>query len=739
MSECPSAERLASNEMTPEERATWLDHAAACSQCHAIAMVMSSSPGTGGPAEASERIGRFVLGRELGRGAMGTVYAAEDPELARPIALKVLHDATAADRLRREARALARLDHPNVVRVYDVGMTGEHAFVAMELIAGENLRHWLQAEPRKLPEIVDVLVQAGRGLAAAHAAGIVHRDFKPDNVLVAPGRVVVGDFGLSRLGGELGERSVTSSLDVISEDKLTVTGAVIGTPAYMAPEQATGDATPASDQFAFCVAAWEALFGARPFSGTTLREMRDQASAGRVLRPVGAAVPRRIERALRRGLAARSEDRFASMDALLAAIAPRRGRWVIAVALALVVIAVGAWWLAASRPQADPCVREGNAIFADWTDAARERVRAALGEQRAAQLAHYANAWRDARVALCRAPSTADPAEVERRAARTVCYDRARVELARWLRNPSATLSAPGRTIPLAACDNVALAEAPGTAADPRGCGCPYSPCVEGKCTGECNARAFRMVGPIPGIAVPGRQEALCGATSDGARILYLAGQRCALDHLYIADRVGDRYESFDLSPQLERHDVVIREGCCTISRDGTALLVERKSAPGFIRFPLAGTTIGPADATTATQLTDGTRAMMPVLSRDDRELYFLTYVLERGELYRAARPAPDAPFGKGVAVVGRAGTYENATGISDDGLTLFMSSEWATRALVRESIDEAFGDPAISVPPPRLPGWRAIPIQGCQQLVTTITPGGCESEEPTLFEATQM
>ena len=737
--ECPSAERLASNEMTREERNAWLDHAAVCSRCHAIAMVMSTGPGE--PVEPSERIGRFVIGRELGRGAMGTVFAAEDPELARPIAIKVLHDATAADRLRREARALARLDHPNVVRVYDVGVTGEHAFVAMELIAGENLRQWLQAAPRSLPEIIDVFLQAGRGLAAAHAAGIVHRDFKPDNVLVAPGRVVVGDFGLSRLGGELVTSTGTSSLDVPSEDKLTVTGAVIGTPAYMAPEQATGDATPASDQFAFCVAAWEALFGARPFSGTTLREMREQASAGRVLRPVGATVPRRIERALRRGLSARSEERFETMDALLAAIAPRRRGWMIAASAAVVAIAALAWWQL-SRPQADPCEREGTAIFADWTDAARDRVRTALGEDRSAQITRYAEAWRDARTALCRAPSTTDPAEVEQRAARTACYERARVELARWLRNPAVPQYGQlgqGRMIPLAACENVALTEAPGTAADPRGCGCPYSPCGDGTCTGECSARAFRMVGPLPGIALPGRQEAVCGATSDGARLLYLAGQRCGLDHLYIADRIGDHYESFDLTPQLGGHDVIVREGCCTLSRDGRAVLVERKSAPGFIRFPLDGTTLGAPDTATATRLTDGTRAWMPVLSRDDRELYFLTDLLERAWLYKSVRPAPDAPFGHGTKVAGRAETYEYATGISDDGLTLFMASEFSTRPLVRESVEAGFGDLGLTIPPARLPGWRAIPIQGCRQLVTTVTPGGCESEQPTLFEAVQM
>src|SRR5205085_9450724 len=256
---------------------------------------------------------------------------------------------------------------------------------------------------------------------------------------------------------------------------------------------------------AFCVAAWEALFGARPFSGTTLREMREQASAGRVLRPVGAAVPRRIERALRRGLSARAEDRFASMDALLAAITPRRRRWAIAAGAALVATALVTWW-ALSRTPADPCVRAGNAIYEEWTDATRERVRSALGADAVAQFTRYAETWRDARVASCRAPATTDLGELERRAARSACYERARLEFARWMRDPErSSVLTQGRTIPLAACESgVALSEAPGTAADPRGCGCPYSPCnVEtSTCTGECNARAFRLVGPVPGVAV---------------------------------------------------------------------------------------------------------------------------------------------------------------------------------------------------------------------------------------------
>src|SRR5262249_4840316 len=178
----------------------------------------------------------------------GVVYAANDPELGGQVALKLLKTALDQERLVREARALARVSHPNVVAVHDVGRWKERVFIAMELVRGRDLRAWLRERRRRWPEVVDVFIAAGRGLASAHAAGLVHRDFKPENVLISSeGRVAVSDFGLAR------------GLEEAPD------GTVSGTLAYMAPEQAAGELADArSDQYAFCASLFEALHGARP-------------------------------------------------------------------------------------------------------------------------------------------------------------------------------------------------------------------------------------------------------------------------------------------------------------------------------------------------------------------------------------------------------------------------------------------------------------------------------------------
>src|SRR5690606_1441989 len=236
-------------------------------------------------------IGRYVVLAPLGRGAMGTVLAALDPELDRKVALKVLHEtARGGDRarLQREAQALARLSHPNVMILHDVGTWvdpagGRHVFLAMELVVGHTLSDWLASAPRSVDAIVAVFAQAGRGLAAAHAAGLVHRDFKPHNVLVgSDGRVRVTDFGLARSFGEDTRPPITvdthtgpiSLPELALHETLTRTGEWVGTPAYMAPEQLQGGAAdPRADQFAFCVALYEALHGQRPFAGRTPGEI----------------------------------------------------------------------------------------------------------------------------------------------------------------------------------------------------------------------------------------------------------------------------------------------------------------------------------------------------------------------------------------------------------------------------------------------------------------------------------
>ncbi|MDB4954294.1 MAG: protein kinase [Myxococcales bacterium] len=270
------------------------------------------------------RLGRYAIVRPLGRGGMGAVFEAEDPELGRRVAIKVLRDDRNAEHftesLRREAQALAKLVHPNVVGVYDVGVDDGQVFVVMQLIEGESIDRWLGERRARVIEIVDAFRQAGKGLAAAHAAGLVHCDFKPSNVLVDKDGVIrVSDFGLARIGAE-------------------DTASIAGTPAYMAPEQFTGVATSASDQYAFCVALFEVLTGAPPFRDSKIQDA--DAAQARIVPPIPRSVPAYIARALQRGLARDSTDRFPSMEALLAALAPpMRQRWLFASGVALVAIA----------------------------------------------------------------------------------------------------------------------------------------------------------------------------------------------------------------------------------------------------------------------------------------------------------------------------------------------------------------------------------------------------------------
>jgi serine/threonine protein kinase/tetratricopeptide (TPR) repeat protein len=264
-----------------------------------------------------ERLGRHVLIERIGGGGMGVVYAAYDPKLDRRVALKLLRPDAARNphahaQLEREAQALARLAHPNVVNVHDISEIDGRVFVEMELVQGTTLSVWL-AEPRTWRAIVDVLAQAGRGLAAAHAVGIVHRDFKPDNVLVGEdGRVRVADFGIALLA-EGKERDPVGLSPTVSDGSTPPvayasgpTGARIGTPAYMAPEQRSGTTSARSDQYSFTLVLREALAGASP----------------------RAALPAWLERAIAKGLSPSPDDRHPSMDALLAVLAsgPRRTR-----------------------------------------------------------------------------------------------------------------------------------------------------------------------------------------------------------------------------------------------------------------------------------------------------------------------------------------------------------------------------------------------------------------------------
>lgn len=278
------------------------------------------------------RIGRYTVLKRLGAGGMGVVYAAYDTALDRKVALKLLNadtldparEASRRARLVREAKALARLSHPGIVQVFEVGTHEEQLFIAMEFVDGVTLGTWVRERSRGWRAITAMYVEAGRGLAAAHAAGLVHRDVKPDNMLVGhDGRVRVLDFGLA---GDMASSSDGDVEDVSAPQPalgpaapLTRTGMVLGTPAYMAPEQHLARRADAqSDQFGFCVALWEGLFGERPFVGESLAELSAAVIQSRLHEPShGAQVPRALRRCLLRGLAREPARRHATMDALL--------------------------------------------------------------------------------------------------------------------------------------------------------------------------------------------------------------------------------------------------------------------------------------------------------------------------------------------------------------------------------------------------------------------------------------
>jgi hypothetical protein len=361
-------------------------------------------------------LGRLRLERVLGSGGMGVVYAAFDPDLERRVAVKLLHasSADARARLLREARAMAKLSHANVITVFDVGSAEGEDFVTMELIDGETLKDWLARARPSWREIVLAFAHAGRGLAAAHDAGLVHRDFKPANVLRSTaGKLVVTDFGLSRAAGAVDAVDAAGSVSSQSGPSTkTATGAVLGTPAYMAPEQWTGGALgPAADQFAFCVALSEALAGHRPFGGETFEEIKASVLAGP---GDDHAIPRPVRAIIRRGLAPDPAARWPSMTALLTALdrALARRRRLLGLAAAIAVGAAGTIGVL-SRPARDAgldCSPPALDVDRVWSSARADAI-GRRDPESAKVLAADLAAWRQHRERACAAaPASRSPA-----------------------------------------------------------------------------------------------------------------------------------------------------------------------------------------------------------------------------------------------------------------------------------------------------------------------------------------
>ncbi len=302
-------------------------------------------------------IGRFQVVDKIGAGAMGVVYAALDPDLNRKVAIKLVqHGRGNSERQRlrmlREAQALARLSHPNVVTIYEVGTYDGQVFIAMEFVEGENITEWLRRTQPDWQQIIEVMLGAGRGLQAAHAMELVHRDVKPDNIAVdAAGRARVLDFGLVAADGEASESGESPRPSQHHRQpfavSLTQTGGLVGTPNYMAPEQLTGQAVDArSDQYSFCVSVYHALYGQLPFHAASFEQLVDDVMNGvRVPPPADTVVPRAVQDILARGMSLDPGARFDSMGALVSALEaclqPARSplRWLVPAGIGLAMLA----------------------------------------------------------------------------------------------------------------------------------------------------------------------------------------------------------------------------------------------------------------------------------------------------------------------------------------------------------------------------------------------------------------
>ncbi|MEP6653748.1 MAG: serine/threonine-protein kinase [Myxococcales bacterium] len=397
-------------------------------------------------------IGRYLVLNLVGKGAMGEVYAAYDPELERKVAIKLLRgkagdSAEASEgrtRMMREAQAIAKLSHPNVVVVYDVGAFQDQVFVAMEFVDGHTLWYWMHAQPRSWTDVLKIFADAGRGLAAAHQKDLVHRDFKPENVMIgSDGQVRVMDFGLARTvgtprtaaapvvnappalpTGPANESVCGDSEDLMSTRQiaapdpavilarssqdgenvsLTRTGAIVGTPAYMSPEQFRGlDTDQRTDQFSFCVALYEALYGQRPFAGNTHQALETNVINGRIKdAPVPCDVPPWVRKVLLRGLRPDPEERWPSMQALLAEleknrIFARRRRFADDASAKLNDV-----WQAPVRGRVveTPARKEMRAAFL----ATGKRYAASTFETVSGTLDRYAKSWLDMYVDICQA------------------------------------------------------------------------------------------------------------------------------------------------------------------------------------------------------------------------------------------------------------------------------------------------------------------------------------------------
>lgn len=361
-------------------------------------------------------VGRYTIMSVLGRGGNGTVYLALDPELDRKVAIKVLSPGAGSVELLHEGRVAGSMAHPNVVRIFDVGDFGSDVFIAMEHLDGSTLADWLTQEHSRA-QVMSAMIDAGRGLSAAHQAGLVHGDFKPKNVMVTTdGRVVVLDFGLGR------------SIEHDGSDEMGP-ASLAGTPPYMAPELfALEPATPASDQFAYCIALHEALLGQHPFSLASLQSGRLEAPT------IPRSIPRSTRVAMLRGLRADPAERFESMESLLAELVPRPPALRRFGFVAVTVGTLAATWATSSQRDDPLCEPARSPMHEVWHDEARATLREVAtpdaADALAARLDDFTGRWQAQWVDACRARHIEHTESPELFDRRTLCLDRGRASLA---------------------------------------------------------------------------------------------------------------------------------------------------------------------------------------------------------------------------------------------------------------------------------------------------------------------
>ena len=461
---CPDDDTLgalATGTLAEPARAAAHAHLDDCADCRAAfaALARLQFPGPRAPAVRARgaTLGRYLVVDAVGAGGMGVVYSAFDPELDRKVALKLVrtagvHDlARLRDRLAREARLLARISHPNVVAIYDVGVVGDEVFLAMEFVAGPTLAVWQAERARSWREVLDLYLQAARGLAQAHQAGVVHRDFKASNALLGPdGRVRVVDFGLARTE-DLPDTTLSEGhvpRDIYEDnadpprDRLTSHGAVLGTPAYMAPEQRLGRPADArSDQYSLCVALHEALLGVRPVSDSTAPDPQAPPRAPTEPRPV----PRWLRRVILRGLMPDPAARWPDMPALIAACErSRRSRRAPRLAAALAAALAAGFMLHTPAPPPTLCQGAAAELADVWNEPRRAEIAGLFDADprryarttwatAAAALDAHTTAWTDAHTRVCEATRVYGHQSEADLARRMQCLDDHRAELRQTL------------------------------------------------------------------------------------------------------------------------------------------------------------------------------------------------------------------------------------------------------------------------------------------------------------------